>query len=239
MACLPDPRSRWRKGTDQGRIAEPLLLGRTIARAGNPDRADCLACVRRHSTAQISIDASSTICGCTTLRPSNAAWASFFDLKKQASPGIDGVTRGRVSMPKDSTRIDDLHDESIVGRIERGRPSGAGFRSLMADCGRWGSRRAEETRSSSRPLARCFECIYATRLSGVQLAALRPGRGGHQALDALCSWAYRAAESELGSGMPSIQRLLRQHRPLCGLMEVLWSTESPIPACCWRGYFVG
>jgi len=79
---------------------------------------------------------------------------SFFDLKKQAAPGIDGVTWAKYVEGLDA-RIDDLRtSESIAGRIGRSRPSGGGFPSSTASCVRWESPRWK-TKSSSRPRGQC------------------------------------------------------------------------------------
>ena len=80
--------------------------------------------------------------------------ASFFDLKKQAAPGIDGVTWAQYAEGLRRADRRSARAESIAGRTERNRPSGVGFPSLTANCGRWGSPRWK-TKSSSRPRGRC------------------------------------------------------------------------------------
>jgi hypothetical protein len=77
--------------------------------------------------------------------------ASFFELKKQASPGVDGET-WRDYAKDFERRIDNLR-ESIAVRIEPSLPSGRTSLNWMANYGRWESPRWR-TKSSSKRCAR-------------------------------------------------------------------------------------
>jgi RNA-directed DNA polymerase len=108
--------------------------------------------------------------------------ASFFELKKQAAPGIDGE-RWRDYAKEFERRIEDLH-----GRIHRGayrakpskrtyipKPDG-GMRPLGIA--------ALEDKIVQQAARMVLECIYEQDFLGFSYGH-RPGRGSHQALDAL------------------------------------------------------
>ena len=134
--------------------------------------------------------------------------ASFFALKKQAAPGIDGVTWARYAEDF-ARRIDDLH-----GRIHRGayraQPSKRSWIPKMdGRSGRWGSRRWK-TKSSSKPCGRCWNAS-TNRIFWVSVTAFGPA----EAVTKPWMHSYvgiKTAESELDSGCGH-SRLLRQHRP--------------------------
>jgi group II intron reverse transcriptase/maturase len=108
--------------------------------------------------------------------------ASFFDLKKQAAPGVDGETWREYEVEFER-RIDDLH-----GRIHRGAyrakpskrtyiPKGDGkFRPLGIA--------ALEDKIVQQAACTVLEGIYEQDFLGFSYG-FRPGRSQHQALDAL------------------------------------------------------
>ncbi len=108
--------------------------------------------------------------------------ASFFELKKQAAPGVDGETWRDYAVEFEQ-RIDDLH-----GRIHRGayrakpskrtyipKPDG-GMRPLGIA--------ALEDKIVQQAARTVLECIYEQDFLGFSYG-FRPGRGCHHALDAL------------------------------------------------------
>lgn len=108
--------------------------------------------------------------------------ASFFALKKQAAPGVDGETWGDYAEDF-AQRIDDLHDRIHRGAY-RAKPSkrtyipkpDGGMRPLgMA---------ALEDKIVQRAARTVLEGIYEHDFLGLSYS-YRPGRGCHQALDAL------------------------------------------------------
>ena len=109
--------------------------------------------------------------------------ASFFDLKKQAVPGIDGVTWAQYADGLDA-RIDDLH-----GRIHRGayraQPSKRGWIPKLDGQLRPLGITALEDKIVQQAAKTVLECIYEQEFLGYSYG-YRPRRGGHQALDALC-----------------------------------------------------
>jgi len=108
--------------------------------------------------------------------------ASFFELKKQAAPGIDGETWGDYAIDFER-RIDDLHDRIHRGayrakpskRIYIPKPDG-GMRPLGIA--------ALEDKIVQQAARTVLECIYEQDFLGFSYG-YRPGRGSHQALDAL------------------------------------------------------
>lgn len=108
--------------------------------------------------------------------------ASFFALKKQAAPGVDGETWCDYAVEFEQ-RIDDLH-----GRIHRGayRAKPSKRRYILKPDGR---RRplgiaALEDKIVQQAARTVLECIYEQDFLGFSYG-FRPGRGCHQALDAL------------------------------------------------------
>ena len=113
--------------------------------------------------------------------------ASFFALKKQAAPGIDGET-WRDYETDFERRIDDLH-----GRIHRGayraKPSKRTY--IPKPDGRTRERvpgplgiAALEDKIVQQAARTVLECIYEQDFLGFSYG-FRPGRSQHQALDAL------------------------------------------------------
>ena len=155
--------------------AEPSLLGRTQGRkprsrglfgvreAAQRDKATRFNNLLHHLTPEL-------------LR------ASFFDLKKQACPGIDGVTWAQYAEGLDA-RIDDLH-----GRIHRGayraRPSKRSWIPKTDGKMRPLGIAALEDKIVQQAAKTVLDCIYEEDFLGFSYG-YRPGRGGHQALDAL------------------------------------------------------
>ena len=80
--------------------------------------------------------------------------ASFFDLKKQAVPGIDGVTWAEYAENFEAhPGAPGFTRESIGERTEHNRPKGLGFPSPTASFDPWGSQHWR-TRSSNGPYGR-------------------------------------------------------------------------------------
>lgn len=108
--------------------------------------------------------------------------ASFFVLKKQAAPGVDGETWSDYA--KDfERRIDDLH-----GRIHRGayraKPSKRTYIPKQDGNMRPLGIAALEDKIVQQAAREVLECIYEQDFLGFSYG-FRPGRSQHQALDAL------------------------------------------------------
>lgn len=108
--------------------------------------------------------------------------ASFFDLKKQAAPGIDGET-WRDYAEDFERRIDDLH-----GRIHRGayraKPSKRSYIPKPDGKLRPLGIAALEDKIVQQAARTILECVYEEDFLGFSYG-FRPGRNQHQALDAL------------------------------------------------------
>ena len=108
--------------------------------------------------------------------------ASFFDLKKQAAPGIDGETWRDYAKDFES-RIDDLD-----GRIHRGayraKPSKRTYIPKADGKLRPLGIAALEDKIVQQAARTVLECIYEQDFLGFSYG-FRPGRGCHRALDAL------------------------------------------------------
>ena len=108
--------------------------------------------------------------------------ASFFDLKKQASPGIDGVTWAQYAEDFE-TRIDDLHSRVHRGTY-RAQPSQRTWIPKADGRQRPLGLAAVEDKIVQQAAKTVLECIYEEDFRGFSYG-FRPGRGCHQALDAL------------------------------------------------------
>jgi len=108
--------------------------------------------------------------------------ASFFDLKKHAAPGIDGMTWAQYSVDIER-RIDDLH-----GRVQRGtyraQPSKRGWIPKPDGQQRPLGIAALEDKIVQRAVRTVLEGIYEEEFRGFSYG-FRPGRSAHRALDAL------------------------------------------------------
>lgn len=108
--------------------------------------------------------------------------ASFFELKKQAAPGIDGET-WRDYAEDFERRIDDLH-----GRIHRGayraKPSKRSYIPKPDGRMRPLGIAALEDKIVQQAARTVLECVYEQDFLGFSYG-FRPGRSQHQALDAL------------------------------------------------------
>ena len=108
--------------------------------------------------------------------------ASFFDLKKQAAPGIDDETWQDYAADFEQ-RIDDLH-----GRIHRGayraKPSKRTYIPKPDGRMRPLGIAALEDKIVQRAACTVLECIYENDFLGLSYG-FRPGRSQHRALDAL------------------------------------------------------
>ncbi len=108
--------------------------------------------------------------------------ASFFDLKKQAAPGIDGETWQDYAKDFEH-RIDDLH-----GRIHRGayraKPSKRTYIPKPDGRMRPLGIAALEDKIVQQAARTVLECIYEEDFLGLSYG-FRPGRSQHRALDAL------------------------------------------------------
>ena len=92
--------------------------------------------------------------------------ASFFELKKQAAPGLDGERWQEYAVDFER-RIDDLHERIIAEHTEPSLPSGATSPSHRAGCARW-ELLPWRTRSFNRQRARYWN-VSTNKTSGVQL----------------------------------------------------------------------
>jgi RNA-directed DNA polymerase len=108
--------------------------------------------------------------------------ASFFDLKKQAAPGIDGEAWRDYAVDFER-RIDDLH-----GRIHRGayraKPSKRTYIPKPDGRMRPLGIAALEDKIVQQAARTVLECVYEQDFLGFSYG-FRPGRNQHQALDAL------------------------------------------------------
>jgi len=108
--------------------------------------------------------------------------AGFFDLKKQAAPGIDDVTWAQYAVEFE-TQIDDLH-----GRIHRGtyraQPSKRTWIPKLDGQLRPLGIAALEDKIVQQAVRTILECIYEEDFQGFSYG-FRPGRSCHRALDAL------------------------------------------------------
>lgn len=108
--------------------------------------------------------------------------SSFFDLKKQAAAGVDGVTWHEYRQDLEE-RIHDLH-----GRIHRGayraKPSRRTYINKADGRKRPLGIPALEDKIVQQALRTVLECIYEEDFLGFSYG-FRPRRGTHQALDAL------------------------------------------------------
>ncbi len=108
--------------------------------------------------------------------------ASFFELKKNAAPGIDGVTWSDYEMDLER-RIADLH-ERIHGGAYRAKPSKRTYIPKPDGKMRPLGIAALEDKIVQQAARVVLECIYEQDFLGFSYG-FRPGRGQHQALDAL------------------------------------------------------
>jgi RNA-directed DNA polymerase len=108
--------------------------------------------------------------------------ASFHELKKQAAPGIDGMTWDAYAVDFER-RIADLHT-----RIHRGtyrtQPSKRGWIPKLDGRMRPLGIAALEDKIVQQAVRTVLECIYEVDFRGFSYG-FRPGRSGHRALDAL------------------------------------------------------
>jgi RNA-directed DNA polymerase len=108
--------------------------------------------------------------------------ASFFKLKKDAAPGVDEQT-WRDYAEGFEQRIDDLH-----GRIHRGtyraKPSKRTYIPKLDGTPRPLGIAALEDKIVQQAVKTVLECVYEADFLGFSYG-FRPGRGPHQALDAL------------------------------------------------------
>ena len=114
-------------------------------------------------------------------------WA-FFQLKKSAAPGVDGVTwdQYEVGLPE---KLADLH-----GRVQRGayqaRPSRRQYIPKPDGRLRPLGVAALEDKIVQRAVVAVLNAIYETDFAGFSYG-FRPGRGQHDALDALAVGLHR------------------------------------------------
>ena len=108
--------------------------------------------------------------------------ASFFELKKQAAPGIDGETWQDYAVDLER-RIKDLHDRIHCGRY-RAKPSKRSYIPKSDGTMRPLGIAALEDKVVQQAARTVLECIYEQAFVGFSYG-YRPRRSSHQALDAL------------------------------------------------------
>jgi len=108
--------------------------------------------------------------------------ASFFDLKKQAAPGIDGETWHDYAQDFER-RIDDLHERIHRGAY-RAKPSKRTYIPKLDGRMRPLGIAALEDKIVQQAARTVLECIYEQDFLGFSYG-FRPGRSQHRALDAL------------------------------------------------------
>lgn len=108
--------------------------------------------------------------------------ASFFDLKKQAAPGIDGVTWAQYATDFER-RIEDLHHRIHRGTY-RAQPSKRTWIPKLDGKLRPLGIAALEDKIVQQAVRTILECIYEEDFLGFSYG-FRPGRSCHRALDAL------------------------------------------------------
>lgn len=108
--------------------------------------------------------------------------ASFFDLKKQSAPGIDGVTWARYA-ENFEVQIEDLHSRIHRGTY-RALPSKRGWIPKLDGQLRPLGIAALEDKIVQQAVRVILECIYERDFLGFSYG-FRPGRSSHRALDAL------------------------------------------------------
>jgi group II intron reverse transcriptase/maturase len=155
--------------------AEPLLLDRT---QGRKPRSRGLLGVREAAQRDRKMRFNNLL---RHLTP-ELLTASFFDLKKQAAPGIDGVTWTQYAEGF-AERIDDLHERIHRGAY-RAQPSKRAWIPKLDGRQRPLGIAALEDKIVQQAVRTVLECIYEEDFRGFSYG-FRPGRGCHQALDAL------------------------------------------------------
>ena len=108
--------------------------------------------------------------------------SSFLDLKRQAAPGIDGVTWQDYAEHLE-TRIADLRDQIHRGTY-RAQPSKRTWIPKADGRQRPLGLAALEDKIVQQATKTVLECVYEADFLGFSYG-FRPGRGGHNALDAL------------------------------------------------------
>jgi RNA-directed DNA polymerase len=108
--------------------------------------------------------------------------ASFFELKKQAAPGIDGERWGEYAIDFEQ-RIEDLHERIHRGAY-RAKPSKRTYIPKPDGRMRPLGIAALEDKIVQQAARTVLECIYEQDFLGFSYG-YRPGRSSHQALDAL------------------------------------------------------
>jgi RNA-directed DNA polymerase len=108
--------------------------------------------------------------------------SSFFDLKKQAAPGVDGETWHEYAIGFES-RIDDLHDRIHRGAY-RAKPSKRTYIPKPDGRMRPLGIAALEDKIVQQAARTVLECVYEQDFQGFSYG-FRPRRSQHRALDAL------------------------------------------------------
>ena len=113
---------------------------------------------------------------------------SFFALKRQAAPGVDGVTWKEYETGLEG-RLADLHSRVHRGATGRKPREESIYRRPTGDNGRWASRRLED-KIVQQAVVTILNEIYEVDFQGFSYG-FRPGRSPHQALDALSVGLHR------------------------------------------------
>jgi RNA-directed DNA polymerase len=112
----------------------------------------------------------------------NRLRTAFFALKRQAAPGVDGLTWQAYEADLDR-RIEDLHERVHRGAY-RALPARRGFIPKADGSQRPLAIAALEDKIVQRATAAVLNAIYEEDFLGFSYG-FRPGRGAHDALDAL------------------------------------------------------
>src|ERR1700724_1987549 len=108
---------------------------------------------------------------------------AFFELKEEAAPGVDGLTWTEYEQNLDRN-IEDLHDRVHRGAY-RALPSRRGYIPKPDGRQRPLAVAALEDKIVQRAVVALLNAIYEEDFLGISYG-FRPGRGTHDALDALC-----------------------------------------------------
>jgi len=115
-------------------------------------------------------------------------WMAYWDLSPKASPGVDGVTWEDYGQDL-AANLRDLHDRVHSGRYQA-RPSRRAYIPKADGRLRPLGIAALEDKILQRAVVEVLNAVYETDFRGFSYG-FRPGRGPHNALDALAAGIYK------------------------------------------------